>query len=79
MSDSEPFSVISRPRTAPARVRFSMGRWILAPRTTWQARRIAADFGPGMDAKTAWVMARLQRHPDEYPYMVRHLDGDQIS
>ncbi|MGW6486190.1 hypothetical protein [Streptomyces sp. NPDC055056] len=74
MSDLEP---ISHPTTASARVRFPAERWILAPRTTWQARRIAADFGPGMDAGTAWMMARLQRHPDEYHYMVNRLDGEQ--
>ncbi|MGW6488186.1 hypothetical protein [Streptomyces sp. NPDC055056] len=79
MSDPEPRPTISRPTTASARVRFPAERWILAPRTTWQARRIAADFGPGMDAGTAWTMARLQRHPDEYPYMVRPLDGEQTS
>ncbi|MFG3172918.1 hypothetical protein [Streptomyces sp. NPDC048200] len=56
-----------------------MERWFLAPRTTWRARRIAADFGPGVDARTAWVMARQQRHPDEYPYVTHHLDGEQAS
>ncbi|MCX4581223.1 hypothetical protein OHB41_50665 [Streptomyces sp. NBC_01571] len=79
MSDPEPLRNPGLPKTAPARVSFPMERWILAPRTTWQARRIAADFGPGMDAGTAWMMARLQRHSDEYPYMVRPLDGDQTS
>ncbi|WP_336052220.1 hypothetical protein [Streptomyces sp. CA2R101] len=58
------------------RVRFSLTRWLLAPRTTWQARRLAADFGPGMDARTAWTMARLARHPDEHVYAMAHLDGD---
>ncbi|WP_283458972.1 hypothetical protein [Streptomyces sp. G-G2] len=58
------------------RVRLStwLWRWVLAPRTTWQARRLAADFGPGMDARTAWVMARLARHPDEHGYAMHHLD-----
>ncbi|BDT39645.1 hypothetical protein [Streptomyces yaizuensis] len=60
--------------TGPAR--FSLVRWVLAPRTTWQARRLAADFGEGMDARTAWVMARLARHPDEHSYAVSHLDDD---
>jgi hypothetical protein len=32
---------------------------------------MAAEFGPGMDAHTAWVMARLARHPDELPHAVR--------
>ncbi|MFD4578117.1 hypothetical protein ACFWNK_38195 [Streptomyces sp. NPDC058417] len=58
------------------RVRLStwLWRWVLAPRTTWQARRLAADFGPGMDGHTAWVMARLVRHPDEHGYAMHHLD-----
>ncbi|MCX4481683.1 hypothetical protein OOK44_35510 [Streptomyces cellulosae] len=59
------------------RVRFPLVRWVLAPRTTWQARRLAADFGEGMDAKTAWVMARLARHPDERGYAMAHLDDER--
>ncbi|MFJ4576792.1 hypothetical protein ACIP4W_36410 [Streptomyces sp. NPDC088846] len=66
------------PTTAgPGKVRFSLARWVLAPRTTWQARRLAADFGVGMDARTAWVMARLARHPDEHGYAMAHLDDEQ--
>ncbi|MGR8012200.1 hypothetical protein ACU6WZ_28490 (plasmid) [Streptomyces hypolithicus] len=38
--------------------------------------RLAADFGEGMDARTAWVMARLARHPDEHGYAMGHLDDD---
>lgn len=59
------------------RVRFSLTRWVLAPRTTWQARRLDADFGTGKDARTAWVMARLARHPDEHGYAMAHLDDEQ--
>lgn len=40
----------------------------LPPRTTWQAHRLAADFGPAMDARTAWVTTHLRRHPDEYVF-----------
>ncbi|MGA4846574.1 hypothetical protein ACOBQB_10000 [Streptomyces sp. G5(2025)] len=65
--------------TAGSRVRFSLMRWVLAPRTTWEARRLAADFGEGMDARTAWVMARLARHPGERGYAVGHLDGDRAA
>ncbi|MEK8141635.1 hypothetical protein NKH18_00615 [Streptomyces sp. M10(2022)] len=66
------------PTTAgTGRVRFSLPRWVLAPRTTWRARRLAADFGAGMDARTAWVMARLARHPDEHGYAMAHLDDEQ--
>lgn len=63
--------------TATGRVRFSLVRWVLAPRTTWQARRLATDFGEGMDARTAWAMARLARHPDERDYAMGHLDDDR--
>ncbi|MFJ4858618.1 DciA family protein [Streptomyces sp. NPDC088730] len=31
-----------RTTTVTGRVRFSLGRWVLAPRTTWQARRTSA-------------------------------------
>ncbi|MGP3634314.1 hypothetical protein ACTU45_13240 [Streptomyces sp. 24-1644] len=58
-------------------VRVGLGTWVLAPRTTWQARRLAADFGEGIDAKTAWVMARLARHPDEHGYAMAHLDDER--
>ncbi|MFC7933282.1 hypothetical protein [Streptomyces cinereoruber] len=66
-----------RTTAGTGRVRFSLARWVLAPRTTWQARRLAADFGEGMDARTAWVMARLARHPDEHVYAMAHLDDDR--
>ncbi|WAX79627.1 hypothetical protein [Streptomyces sp. KMM 9044] len=49
---------------------------MLAPRTTWQARRLAADFGEGMDARTAWVMARLARHPEESGFAMVHLNDE---
>lgn len=51
--------------------------WPSTCRTTWQARRLAAEFGPGMDAPTAWVMARLARHPEEHVYAMRHLDSEE--
>lgn len=59
--------------TSTGRVRFPFVRWALAPRTTWHARHLAADFGPGMDARTSWAMARLARHPEEHVYAMRHL------
>ncbi|WP_234312436.1 hypothetical protein [Streptomyces griseus] len=65
-----------RTTAGTGRVRFSLARWVLAPRTTWQARRLAADFGEGIDTRTAWGMARLARHPDEHLYATAHLDGD---
>ena len=67
----------SRTAAGTRLVRFSLTRWILAPRTTRQARRLAADFGEGMDARTAWVMARLARQPDERGYAMDHLDDDR--
>ncbi|MFF1405101.1 hypothetical protein [Streptomyces sp. NPDC058294] len=66
-----------RTTAGTGRVRFPLVRWVLAPRTTWQARRLAADFGEGMDAKTAWVMARLARQPDEHEYAMAHLDDER--
>ncbi|MET8102208.1 hypothetical protein ABZV29_38130 [Streptomyces sp. NPDC005236] len=77
VNDPESIPATSQPLTVRTRVSFSVERWILAPRTTWRARRIAADFGPGMDAKTAWSMARVQRHPDEDPFVIHHLDSKQ--
>ncbi|MER6723112.1 hypothetical protein [Streptomyces halstedii] len=61
------------------RVRFPLVQWVLAPRTTWQARRLASDFGKGMDARTAWAMARLTRHPDEHVYVMHGPDKDSPS
>ncbi|MEV7415887.1 hypothetical protein [Streptomyces sp. NPDC089919] len=66
-------------RTAAGRVRFSLARWVLAPLTTRQARRLADGFGPGMDARTAWALARVARHPDEYAYVMAHLDGPDFQ
>ncbi|MEV0282344.1 hypothetical protein AB0I22_39115 [Streptomyces sp. NPDC050610] len=63
--------------TGPGRVRFPLVRWVLAPRTTWQAWRLAVDFGEGMDARTAWVVARLARHPEEHAYAMVHLDDER--
>ncbi|MFJ2736153.1 hypothetical protein [Streptomyces sp. NPDC087317] len=64
------------PTAGTGRVRFPLVRWVLTPRTTWQARRLAADFGEGMDARTAWVMARVARHPDERCYAMTHLNHE---
>ncbi|SEB60388.1 hypothetical protein SAMN05428939_0156 [Streptomyces sp. TLI_105] len=61
------------------RARFPLIWWVLAPRTTWQARRLVADFGEGMDAKTAWAMARLARHRDEHGYAMACLNGERRS
>ncbi|MCD9875249.1 hypothetical protein [Streptomyces guryensis] len=58
-------------------IRLQLWRWVLTPRTTWQAHRLKAKFGPGMDTRTAWVMARLARHPDELQYAMRHLDNEE--
>lgn len=74
-AEDEPGSAVKTAGTG--RVQFSLVRWVLAPRTTLQARRPVAEFGPGMDAQTAWVMARLARHPDELPYAMWHLNGEE--
>ncbi|MEV6480394.1 hypothetical protein [Streptomyces sp. NPDC051576] len=65
-----------RAEVGDGQIRLQIWRWVLAPRTTWQARRLAAEFGPGMDTRTAWVMARLARHPEERLYAMRHLNGE---
>ncbi|MEU9677857.1 hypothetical protein AB0D92_30650 [Streptomyces parvus] len=59
--------------SSTGRARLSMARWFLAPRTMWHARRLAAA-DPGLDAQTAWVVARLTRHPDEHAYALAHPD-----
>ncbi|MFE5097767.1 hypothetical protein ACFRCI_47840 [Streptomyces sp. NPDC056638] len=66
-----------RTTAGTGRVRFPLARWVLAPRTTRQARRLAADFGEGMDARTAWGMARLARHPEEHGFAMAHLDDER--
>ncbi|MFG3180179.1 hypothetical protein ACGFZC_34680 [[Kitasatospora] papulosa] len=66
-----------RTAAGTGRVRFPLVRWLLAPRTTWQARRLAAGFGEGIDARTAWSMARLARHPDEHGYAMAYLDDER--
>ncbi|MFI8007972.1 hypothetical protein [Streptomyces sp. NPDC086010] len=66
-----------RTTASTGRVRFPLARWMLAPRTTWQALCLAADFGQGIDARTAWTMARLARHPDERSYAMAHLDDER--
>ncbi|MFB6631054.1 hypothetical protein ACFCWY_14235 [Streptomyces sp. NPDC056362] len=65
------------PATGTRRLRFPLVRWVLAPRTTRQARRLAADFGAGMEAGTAWATVRLARHPDEHGYGTAHGDDER--
>ncbi|MFD4860619.1 hypothetical protein [Streptomyces atratus] len=73
----DPPDAAGRTTSGTGRIRFPLVRWVLAPRTTWQARRLAADFGEGMDSRTAWAMARLARHPDEHGYAMAHLDDER--
>ncbi|MFF9428486.1 hypothetical protein [Streptomyces sp. NPDC014746] len=79
--DTSPAAVLVGTAPAPAtgtrRLRFPLVRWVLAPRTTRQARRLAADFGAGMEAGTAWATARLARHPDEHGYGTAHGDDER--
>ncbi|MFI2182677.1 hypothetical protein [Streptomyces buecherae] len=44
---------------------------MLAPRTTWRARRLAAETG--MDAQRAWALTRVGRHPEEWPMARKYL------
>ncbi|MCX4553146.1 hypothetical protein OG204_00815 [Streptomyces sp. NBC_01387] len=66
-------------RTRTSGVRLWLWRWVLTPRTTWQARRLAAASEPGVDADTAWKLARIARHPDERVYLTRRLDGEGVG
>ncbi|KOV74345.1 hypothetical protein ADL00_02435 [Streptomyces sp. AS58] len=59
------------------RVRFPLIRWLLAPLTTWRARRLAAAYGAGMDARTAWALARTAAHPEEIFFAMTHLNQDK--
>lgn len=67
----------AEPAVAAGRPRVPLARWLLAPRTTWLAHRLAARSDPPMDARTAWTTARLQRHPDEIGYAMRDGDGER--
>ncbi|MGW4747347.1 hypothetical protein ACWEPR_21345 [Streptomyces sp. NPDC004290] len=76
-SAAVPVGTAPAPATGTRRLRFPLVRWVLAPRTTRQARRLAADFGAGMEAGTAWATARLARHPDEHGYGTAHGDDER--
>lgn len=58
-------------------IKFPLSRWLLAPLTTWRARRTATAYGPGMDARTAWALARTATHPDEISFAMNHLSQDK--
>ncbi|MFE6912291.1 hypothetical protein [Streptomyces erythrochromogenes] len=70
-------------RTATARqiaLSRTRGRCAVQPASGpvgWEARRFVFDFGAGMDARTAWVMARLARHRDDHGYAMAHLDDER--
>ncbi|MFI9031113.1 hypothetical protein [Streptomyces sp. NPDC053560] len=59
---------------------FGLSRWLLAPRTTFRARRLRLSY-PQLSSDQAWLIARLYRHPDEVPYaqdyLRRHTSGPQ--
>ncbi|CCA59461.1 hypothetical protein SVEN_6175 [Streptomyces venezuelae ATCC 10712] len=38
---------------------------------------LAVGLGEGMDARTAWMMACLARHPDGHVYGMPHLEDDR--
>ncbi|MGW8985168.1 hypothetical protein ACWGQ9_21185 [Streptomyces parvus] len=59
--------------SSTGRARLSMTRWLLAPRTMWHARRLAAA-DPSLDKQAAWMVTRLTRHPDEHAYALAHPD-----
>lgn len=43
-------------------------RAVLAPRTSWQAWRLARASGGTLSFDAAWRSARVQIHPDEAGY-----------
>lgn len=45
-------------------------RAVLAPRTSWQAWRLARASGGTMSFDVAWRSARVQLHPDEAGHRV---------
>lgn len=55
---------------------FSANRWLLAPVTTWRARRLLSRFSGVMDARTAWMLSRLASCPGEMPYAMRYRHDD---
>jgi hypothetical protein len=51
---------------------FGFYRWLLAPRTTWRARRLRVAY-PWLSGDQAWSIARLYRYPEEFLYAQNHL------
>lgn len=58
-------------RSSSALAGFTISRWLLAPVTTWRALRLTRKQ-PGMDPRTAWMVARLAIHPEEKPLARAH-------
>ncbi|MFJ8437101.1 hypothetical protein ACIQ9P_37980 [Kitasatospora sp. NPDC094019] len=54
-------------------------RWLLAPISSWRARRLQRTFTGGLPLETAWQLVRLRYHMDEVPYihdaMKRHMEN----
>jgi hypothetical protein len=58
-----------RVSSAKGPVTLTLLRWVLSPRTSWRARRLMRGHGDGgLSFDTAWRRARVQSHPDEFPY-----------
>lgn len=62
---------------AHQRIKFPLSRWLLASLTTRRTRRLAAAYGPGIDARTAWVLARSTTHPEGISFAMNHLRQDK--
>ncbi|MFJ2784644.1 MULTISPECIES: SAM-dependent methyltransferase [unclassified Streptomyces] len=71
-----PQAVPSVAATDRAPVRFRLVRSVLAPRTTWQVRRLAADFGEGRDTLTAWARASGSQTVSSLAPQCRRTRGD---
>ncbi|MFF9403467.1 hypothetical protein [Streptomyces sp. NPDC014744] len=49
----------------------SVLRWLLSPRTSWHAWRVARASHGNLTFDAAWRRTRINIHPDEKPYQ-RH-------
>lgn len=51
-------------------MRTKTARWLLAPISSWRARRLQAEHPGLMTSADAWLTVRARDHPDELPYLL---------
>ncbi|MER6064942.1 hypothetical protein ABT167_27975 [Streptomyces sp. NPDC001792] len=55
----------------------SVWRWLLSPRPSWRAWKLARASQDNLSFDAAWRRTRLERHPDEMPYQQHgHIAAD---